>query len=1416
MTSFIDTSNTFNEQSLAGAATLSGSFVDTSVYTAIRLWPYATGPLNVKIIYSDNSSGSGTLITETYPVYTKHATAINSTIKKQYAKTVVVNTGSEVITKARVRTTHTIRDPNPVLTYMTDDIVANLNINLEDMTDISWSNLQFDYYNTGMGMYGTSVTASAATSNLKPIMTDDSGHVLIGSASTNFPLAITGQKTYYLKMMAYHADALASSFKWMGHTVDVLVDGTVVLDNQSITQQTAEKIVPFSVSNGSDITTRWTYNTTLSWWVGLMPPWGLSYEILDEAGTVVHLSQSDPFPSALLTTPYPSFPPNITAGTLTVKSTILVDASGRLLVNANLQIANVDVCASNPLPVTVVSSALPANAAKESTLNTFTTSYNSFATSTKGSVQTMANTVRDAGRVYDIEPLSTLHKTSLYLVSISGTGNDAVAIIGVPSEDASHGAAYIYDKSSGSWALIARLFPDDVVAGDNFGYSVAISGTGINAVAIVGAMNLTGVGAAYIFDKSSTSWAQIIRLTASVAAGAFVTGSSYTILVPGTTDFTLIGAADSNIDTVFTATGPGVGTGTAGYNESLFGRSVAISGTGNNAVAIIGAPGDSLSKGAVYIYEKSTGSWTQLSKVVAASGSFFGWSVGISDDGVAIIMRLHPTGIVYIYSNSELSTLDSETASFFSSVAISGTGNNAVAIVGTTNYEARIYDKSTGSWVLQTTITDPTYSFGWNVAISGTATNAVAIIGVQLDDSSKGAAYIYNSSDTWGSGIKLVATDPAVGANFGDCVAISGTSTDAVAIIGIYTSNSAYIFDNSTISWPQITKLTANNPGVMCMTVRSDTLAALAASGEYAPLQTNGVGMLYITGDFIEDQQYVEDDSHNTGDTGTTNLAVRSDTLNALVADGDYTPLQVNAAGGLYVQTQKVIDVLTKGASHAGPVQAQSAMLNAAGSDRFGYSVAISGTGNDSVCIIGSYGENTNTGAAYIFDKSGGSWSTTPIRLVAGDAAVGDYFGQSVAISGTGNDAVAIIGAYEDDDNGSESGSAYIFDKSIGGLWTQIAKLKPSDGAADDNFGYSVAISGTGNDAVAIIGAWGDNANTGSAYIFDKSGGAWTQISRLVAGDPATDDYFGYSVAISGTGNDAVAIIGAYGDSAFGSAYIFDKSGGLWTQIGDKLVAEDAAADDYFGRSVAISGTGNDAVAIIGANGNDSGSAYIFDKSGGSWTQISKLVASDGAANDGFGRSVAISGTGNDAVAIIGANGDDDNGSMSGSAYIFNKSGGLWTQIDKLVASDGAAYDYFGWDVTISGTGNDAVSIIGAPLANSFAGTSYIFSYVANISLGPFGNVHDLGDETAISGRWRQFQIVGSTTTSTFSFVIQYSDNTTTESFVGTQGLPITLTEMSAGVYEFSVNIRPLMFRYFRLWCTNIGNDVIYNIIRAR
>ena len=363
--------------------------------------------------------------------------------------------------------------------------------------------------------------------------------------------------------------------------------------------------------------------------------------------------------------------------------------------------------------------------------------------------------------------------------------------------------------------------------------------------------------------------------------------------------------------------------------------------------------------------------------------------------------------------------------------------------------------------------------------------------------------------------------------------------------------------------------------------------------------------------------------------------------------------------------------------------------------DSFGRSVSISGD----YAVVGSFADDdngTDSGSAYVFKHSGTSWFQEA-KLLASDGVAGDRFGQAVSIYGD----YIVVGAFTDDDSGDASGSAYVF-KHNGTSWVQEAKLLASQGAAGDRFGQAVSISGD----YVVVGAFANNDNgtdSGSAYVFKRSGASWAQEAKLLPSDGAEFDNFGFSVSNSGD----YAVLGAFKDddngSSSGSAYVFKRSSVGWTQEA-KLLPSDGAREDWFGNKVSISGD----LVIVGAWGDDdngifSGSAYVFKRTGTSWAQEAKLLPSNGAENDFFGFPVSIS----DDHAVVGALGN-----ASGSVFVFKRTGTSWTQKVRLFASDGVPDDFFGFSISISG---DFV-IVGAFADDEIgtdAGSVYLYTGVA-------------------------------------------------------------------------------------------------------
>jgi carbonic anhydrase/acetyltransferase-like protein (isoleucine patch superfamily) len=368
--------------------------------------------------------------------------------------------------------------------------------------------------------------------------------------------------------------------------------------------------------------------------------------------------------------------------------------------------------------------------------------------------------------------------------------------------------------------------------------------------------------------------------------------------------------------------------------------------------------------------------------------------------------------------------------------------------------------------------------------------------------------------------------------------------------------------------------------------------------------------------------------------------------------------------------------------------------------DRFGTSVAIDGE----FAVVGApYGDNSsvNGGAAYIFERHDGVWQMQA-KLTASDSAADDRFGYSVAIDGE----TVLIGAYHGDGAVFNSGAAYVFARANNGSWTEQAKIYSSDGAIYDDFGRAVSLSGN----TAVIGAPQDDDRgdrSGSAYVFVRVGDVWIPQQKLLAHDGEAADEFGAAIELDGNS----LIVGSPGDddlgNVSGSAYIFDRFGTEWMQQ-TKLVADDGGPSDLFGISVSL----DDTTAIVGAFGDSDdvfygGSAYIFVGSGSEWTQQAKLTASEPAYQEGFGYSVSVQ----DNTASVGTIRGD-------RAIVFtrfhedwlNQGNALWVEKAELVSSDVAAFDALGKSVAY----DNGTVLVAAEGDNGGTGSTYVFGGIVD------------------------------------------------------------------------------------------------------
>jgi hypothetical protein len=587
--------------------------------------------------------------------------------------------------------------------------------------------------------------------------------------------------------------------------------------------------------------------------------------------------------------------------------------------------------------------------------------------------------------------------------------------------------------------------------------------------------------------------------------------------------------------------------------------------------------------------------------------------------------------------------------------------------------------------------------FGLSVAIS----NDTVVIGSYRDDIglnlNQGSAYVFvRSGTTWSEQQKLTAGDGTGGDQFGHSVAINGDTLVVGAERDDVGSNvdqgSVYVFVRSGTTWSEQQKLTASDGAPDDRLGRSVAISGgLVVAGTWDDVGSNvDQGSAYVfarSGTTWTQQHKLTASDGAAGDWFGSSVAISSDTVLVGAQTDDIGSFTASAQGSVYMfatwgQRQKL--TADDGTAY----------------DQFGYSVAVSGT----TAVVGTWrddiGSRINQGSAYVFVQSGSSWSQQA-KLIAGDGTTGDGFGYSVAI----HKETVVVGASGDDIGSNiDQGSAYVFVRNpfATPVWSEQAKLTGFKGAASDFFGQSVAIS---EDTVVVGAPWDDinsAANQGSVHVFWRSGSSWSQPAVLIAGDGAANDEFGSSVAIS----EETIVVGAPWDDVGtsgnqGSAYIFWGSRASWSQK-QKLTAGDGSAWDLFGCSVAIS---NDTLVVGALFDSWQGSAYVFVRSG-TWSQQAKLTANDAGGSDWFGSSVAIY----DDTVVIGAPGDDvGSNTDQGSVYVFVPSGTSWSQQQKLTASDGAAGDEFGSSVA---TGKNLV-LAGAPRdgigASSERGSAYVF-----------------------------------------------------------------------------------------------------------
>jgi hypothetical protein len=714
-------------------------------------------------------------------------------------------------------------------------------------------------------------------------------------------------------------------------------------------------------------------------------------------------------------------------------------------------------------------------------------------------------------------------------------------------------------------------------------------------------------------------------------------------------------------------------TGSGQTGGGYFGYSVALSGDGSTA--LIGGDQDNGGLGAAWVFTRSGSTWTQQGGKLTGTGEVgpgaFGTSVALSADG--------DTALIGGWSDKEW------------------------------DGAAWVFTRSGSTWTQQGgKLPDPGRhgsldEFGTSVALS--ADGDTALVGAPRDNENVGAVWVFTrSGETWSQqGGKLTGTGEIEGGWFGDRVALSANGD--TALVGgpqdHHDVGAAWVFTRSGSTWTQQgAKLTG--AGETTGEGYFGESVALSGDGKTAliggPRDNNDAGSAWVftrSGSTWTQQgaKLTGKEEAAQGNFGTS-VALSENGSTALIGAG--------LIGGIGT-SEAAAWVFTRSGSTWAQQGAKLTGAGEVGEGHFGLGVALSDDGN--TALIGGPWDNDSAGSAWVFTRSGETWSQDGEKLAGSGQTGNGEFGYSVALSADGN--TAVVGGPEDND---WIGSAWVFTRS-GETWTQQGSKLVGDCANDcanegtgetgeGRFGESVALSADGD--TALIGAPRDGSS-GAVWVFTRSGLTWTQQGGKLTGKEG-GGFFGDDVALSADGN--TALIGA--PSGVGAAYVFTRSGETWAQQGAKLTGTGETGKGSFGTSVALSEDGD--TALIGRPcdyieaENCLAAAWVFARSGETWAQQgAKLAGTGETAESRFGESVALSGNGN--TALIG---DPNESERHGAAWVFARSGETWTQQGSRLTAGDSEHGEFGASVALSGDGEEA--LIGEPWDDGIAGAAWLFT----------------------------------------------------------------------------------------------------------
>ena len=899
-------------------------------------------------------------------------------------------------------------------------------------------------------------------------------------------------------------------------------------------------------------------------------------------------------------------------------------------------------------------------------------------------------------------------------------------LVGADGHDSSgleeNGAGYIFEKQGNDWKEVRRIEAVDAGGGDNFGASVALQGR----FAVIGARwhrNAQGqrAGAAYLYEEKDSEWQPFVKLVAPDGA----VGDQFGYAVDFDVDHVLVGARwddnengeDAGAAFAFPVAGAGLpvlatSTQTVRFGDVLLGESIEETitltnvGTADLSIEAVGLQGDNRSS-----FEIVQGGAAATLAPFASIDLLIRFSPFSSGSKTARILvttnATEQTTVIELVGQgaegvspalTRVVASRGEVASQFgSSIALSG----EFALVGASGADAGqegatyMYRNVGGQWGLHARIEpfEPVQGsrFGDAVAMN----EEFAVIGARGEASDRGAVYVFQrSGSAWIQQARLEASDGAPGDQFGAAVSIEGMRI----LIGApeddnssgASAGATYVFTLTGGAWQEQAKLTAlegqqGNRFGSAVEQEDDMLVVGAANGGFF-----GEGLAYVfrqQGIVWLEEAVLRASDAGLSDGFGSSLSLQGDFL----AVG--APIHDNGTSA----DEGAVYVFQRGTTEW-TERAKLTASDGTGGANFGNDVIL----DQDQIYVGASGINNQQGAVYVFSRSGSSWLETS-SFEPADAEEGDRFGWALALSGN----QILVGAPDDMNiNGNVAGASYVFGQDTG-AWSEQAILLASNWRVEPHFGTAVSVSGS----LAVVGAEG-MLGAGAAVLYEKRGTTWVQVAELVNPNGQPGDRFGAAVAMIGN----YIVVGAPGEDneqgeEAGAAYVYLRGSDQWS-VQARLVLPGGSDNDAFGAAITMT----EEWLVIGApmqaneNGEEAGAVGLFRRDGAGWVFDQSLIPAEGKADGLFGSALDIY----EETILVGA----PSSRVSGSAYIFERSGAGWEEVAQFSESDGSNGDFFGAAVALDG----AMALVGSSvrqLVRVYGATNGVWRTQFEAQLGP-------------------------------------------------------------------------------------------------